>query len=1106
VLSTAAPIFAAATTYTYIGPNGGDWATSSYWSPAGPPSTGAVAFFAPLGSGSYTYDYSLSGLGTIIFGNSSPASFSAPTLTQSGSTQIGAGVEIFDQGTYAQNGGTNVVSKTGTMAVGDGTLDSANYLLSGGTLSAGDFFVGAGTSSAGTVSVTGGTFNSSEMLIGFNQGAGNFFQSGSTSLVSSTGSLLVGFYNGGTGTVNLSAGTFSAPSAQIGDQGSGTLIQTGSSVLSLGTLGLTVGNGSNSTGLAALSGGTLNLSGILNVGASGAAGTLSQSGTSNINLTAGMFVGNGLLATGTANFSGGTLTATSQVIDVGFAGGAGTFIQSGTSDINLGLGQIYFGLDGTGVASLSGGTLNVAGGQIGVGFGGGTGSLFQSGTSSINLGNGSLLIGTGGAGTDTFTGGFLSAVNGSIFVGANGGAGTFLQSGTADLISSSGTLQVGSGTGSSGTVSVSGGTFGISLAGAVNDIGNLGGAGTFQINGGMAFLSGQSNVGASPASAGTIILSSGSLDAPDINIGFNGGAGTFLQTGTQSSCLLGINTFSVGNGTGSTGTVILSAGTMISGFSTNIGSLGGSGTFIQNGSLSVSQFNFSLNVGAGTGSSGTVLLSGGSLTGGVYVGVAGGTGAFIQSGGSSNIGGLFVGNSGTGTFSLIAGSMTTIATSLVGGNNGSDANPPGGGTFMQSGGISNFNGGLSVGDGTGTSGTFILTGGSATIGDDMGIFGGTFLQSGGSSSLGDNIDVGGGAPGYLSLTGGTLVTGGVFMGDGLAGNGTLQQSGSQTFSRLGSIYMLSNATLLLSGGTMNISTITSQGTIQVSGGTMSVQSNLYSNDSLAISGGTIALTGAGSLGSGSINAAGFTISGPGVLDVGSSGLVIEYGNGPSPVGDLSFAHTARNYPAGSIQRYAQTAIDNLNWDGPGISSSYAQNDPNGLTAVGIVDENDLGIYPNDYTVAGGGTGTWMGQSINDPNNVLVRMTYYGDGNLDGVVNRFDVTALSQGYSGLAGYVGWSDGDYNYDGQINKNDVSLLAASYVFQGAPLGDAITPGQAQYMLALDPDMPANVQAEFDAIADGQTPEPASFAVLCVAGVGLLGRRRRTYLALVRARHDQE
>jgi hypothetical protein len=287
-------------------------------------------------------------------------------------------------------------------------------------------------------------------------------------------------------------------------------------------------------------------------------------------------------------------------------------------------------------------------------------------------------------------------------------------------------------------------------------------------------------------------------------------------------------------------------------------------------------------------------------------------------------------------------------------------------------------------------------------------------------------------------------------------------------------------------------------------GTVGMASQTFNEASLTLNGGTLALSGAtlNLVGSGTtatsvvnLSAGGtFTIDAHSALDIGSESMFIEYGSGPSPVGDLSFAHTARNYPAGSLQRYAQTGFAALNWNGPGINSSYAANDSDQLTAVGIADENDLDdVYPSDNTFNGGGTGTWQGVAVTDTNNVLVRLTYYGDGNDDGVVNKFDVAALGLGYSGLAGYIGWSDGDYTYSGYISKLDISLLADGYAFQGAPLGNAITAGQAQYLLALDPNMSASAAAMFQAIAAGQTPEPSSVAVLGAAAMGLLSRRRR-------------
>jgi len=297
--------------------------------------------------------------------------------------------------------------------------------------------------------------------------------------------------------------------------------------------------------------------------------------------------------------------------------------------------------------------------------------------------------------------------------------------------------------------------------------------------------------------------------------------------------------------------------------------------------------------------------------------------------------------------------------------------------------------------------------------------------------------------------------------------------------------------LTADGGTQIVGAITGTGDTGVQTGATLVMSKIVQS-SLQVNGNAIILSGGGTANTGSLGA--LTMSSTAQLDIGDHSLVIEYGAGNDPVGDLSFARTARNYPANSLQRYAQTAFAGFAWTGPGITSSEAANDGNGLLAVGIADENDLGdVYPGDNTVADGGTGTWQGQPINDTNNVLVRMTYYGDGNDDGVVNRFDVTALSQGYNGIAGYVGWSDGDYTYSGDITKTDVSLLANSYLFQGAPLGNAITAGQAQYLLALDPDMSAAAKADFESIAG--TPEPASMALLGAATVGLLARRRRRH-----------
>jgi hypothetical protein len=736
-----------------------------------------------------------------------------------------------------------------------------------------------------------------------------------------------------------------------------------------------------------------------------------------------------------------------------------------------------------------------------------SGSGTYSYDDNYTAGNGiySLVLGTLSASYDPT---LVQNAGQLVTISATVNNGEYLQSGGTLL---SGTMTLGQ-----GTWSTSASTFNLGSGSYVLDNGSLtgsyltmaqGGTGNFILNGGIATFTNQIMVGGvvwdptfqhSSQGQGSITLNNGTLIASSIVV--EADEGTFTQTGGYSS--FGTVNFNYN--------VFLNGGSLAATTAVTSG-------FTQNGSLAISNFGtlnlqFGNSLEAGTlnsvnttiGELGVFTQSGGysslgnlqiaipttpplyesaavELTGGTLVATSVtvapffSSGTIIQSAGVSNLGTLSIGvaSDSFGDVSLSGGSLSASYTLIAAGNGYDESNA---GTFDQNGGSSSL--------GTLIDNNYLIfDGGSLTASDTgVGVAGAAsglsdfFLQSAGSCSLGtlSIATLGNGARGYVVLIGGTFTAGATSLGSLRGSIGTISQSGTQTFSHFGPVQVGPYGTIALAGGTMQVQSITSDG-------------------SISITGGTLAITGAGFIGTGSIASAGFSISGNGVLDVGSSGLVIEYGSGASPVGDLPYISNSgpRNYPANSIQAYAQTGINGLNWNGPGIMSSVAENDSNGLTAVGVADENDLdNVYPSDYTVAGGGTGTWMGQPINDTNNVLVRMTYYGDGNLDGVVNRLDVTALSLGFSGLAGYVGWSDGDYTYAGDISKIDVSLLAQSYLFQGAPLGDAITSGQAQYMLALDPDMPAAALADFQSIAG--VPEPATFLLTAMPLLLALSRRQ--------------
>jgi hypothetical protein len=159
------------------------------------------------------------------------------------------------------------------------------------------------------------------------------------------------------------------------------------------------------------------------------------------------------------------------------------------------------------------------------------------------------------------------------------------------------------------------------------------------------------------------------------------------------------------------------------------------------------------------------------------------------------------------------------------------------------------------------------------------------------------------------------------------------------------------------------------------------------------------------------------------------------------------------------------------WTGTGgIISSAAAGDSLHLTALGVIQNNQNGspIYtagsnPNLFDGTAPGAG-----------DVLVKYTYYGDGNLDGKVDGSDYSLIDNGF--VRHSTGWLNGDFNYDGSVNGSDYTLIDNSFNTQSTSLLAAVAQPTVQ-------------------MASAQTspvPEPAAVLLATAAAVGAFSRRR--------------
>ncbi len=162
----------------------------------------------------------------------------------------------------------------------------------------------------------------------------------------------------------------------------------------------------------------------------------------------------------------------------------------------------------------------------------------------------------------------------------------------------------------------------------------------------------------------------------------------------------------------------------------------------------------------------------------------------------------------------------------------------------------------------------------------------------------------------------------------------------------------------------------------------------------------------------------------GTLDLTNNAMVIHNGN------------------EGTITSLISSAFSNGSWTGVGITSAAARNDGNHMHALGIVLNNNGTTGTIDTTFKSQAVGR---------NDLLIGFTYYGDANLDGVIDGSDYTKIDFGTS--TGSTGWLNGDFNYDSAINGTDYTLIDNAFNTQSTQAASkAAEPAASASKLAVD------------------------------------------------------
>ena len=1043
---------------------------------------------------------------SIVIGSSSAGTYSLAGGTLNATLNTGQTPEII---LGQNNGGAGTVvfsaGSISTSALNVGSLGSGSFSQTGGTLAVANMSIGT-SSGSGFYQLNGGALNASgTVTLGAN---GSFTSNGTGSLSNTTTFVLAG--GAASGTINNN-GTFISNSGTLAGAGAGTMLVSNGTFIynggddsawqlknfgfvtinnnwSINSLinqsvqaftipsGITVNlttvasndRALSNDGTIVLNGGVLNSTGatVSQITGDGAKGTFSHlAGTNNVS---NLYLGNGTTSNGSYTLTSGTLNVTNYEA-IGYFGN-GTLIQSTgthtTPRLQLG---VQTGSHGT--LSISGGTLNIAASGLTMFVGlDGSGTLDQKG-GVVTADQMSVAENAGSSGTYLLEGGTLST-SGEI-IADDASTASFQQSGGFHTVPAL-TLADFS-PNAHGSYLLTGGTLN-----TVQEVIGSTGAGTFTQLGGSHSLSGPMLLAPGASSSGTYALGGGTLSATAIDIGTNG---QFIQTSgvlnVGSILVHGINMrYSFQNGL-----LHLTSATLANALNvTGSGLLGSSITTLPDRSIIDDGFVDLLPLGqitvnGGTFTAGTLFNDGGNIqlnsgtlqinSPAIHIGsntplgsaVALNLGANLIAGGSNNI-------SVDGLSILdLRGGMVSSAAGIT--NNGQ--------IFMESpdsfvtGSGSLVNNGLINGTGRVLLPLFNNAEVRADAGDDLQFQGfgnvitntGKFTLNGGRIEFSQDLTNGG--TGIISGRG-TLAT-----TLGFSNNGSVVFSGAGNTDVYGPVTNFNR--INITGG----NTTTFWNNVATTSGTISVNTN----STVVFAGnltGQTHLTGPGVKdfeGTASGGAIASIVGDTVVEDTASVSAdfvheddVQVYGslqvtpNSPAHVSqintlssvsgtfDLTNNHLiVTNTPLVSIAADITSAYNNGAWTGTGLTSSHAA-----ATAADPLNPHKTAL---GYGTAGSlGLNTFDGISVS-PSTVLVRYTYSGDANLDGIVNALDFNALATSFGANPGSDVWTQGDFNYDGQVNTQDFMALATNFSqsLPSAPVAGSLVPEPCVLGLALLP-----------------------------------------------------